>query len=207
MAGGALRAVKDHAWQLGRDGDEDAFNQWMDDKWGLPHGQKLLTIFYDARNNTNVLARYNAAEAAMNAINMQGVPKKSNGYFQAARWDQLKRLVVRTNVALPDKTDITKGPALFVPRPIGQTKGVRGQEQRTYRKILDKVADLMEFVTAIYTGGIANIAQQAHQDVLEMRALEKHEFLKCMRGYSAGICHAQMHTNLLAKVELLMRDN
>lgn len=207
MAGGALRDVKNQAWEMGRTGDEDAFNVWMDDKWGLPHGLKLQTIFYDARQNTQVMARYNAAELALNGINMQGVPKKNAGGFGTLRWQRLKTLIARTNIALPDNLDITGGPALLVPRPVGQTKGARTKEQHTYRNILDKVAELMEFVTDIYAVGIANVANAAHVTVLEMRALERVEFLKCIRGYSAGICHLQMYQNLSAKVELVMHGD
>jgi hypothetical protein len=35
MAGGQHTADKDHAWQLGKAGDEDGFYAWMGDKWGF----------------------------------------------------------------------------------------------------------------------------------------------------------------------------
>lgn len=206
MAGGTHSADKEHAWQLGRAGDQSTFDAWMVNRWTLPHAIKLHTIFYDAQNNTNVLQRYNAAEIAINTINMQGVPKKNMGAFSKTRWDRLKELVERTKVALPEGLDITDGPALFTARSIGPRKDLLLKQQRTYRTILDKVADLMVFVTDIYSGGIANIASAAHPHVLEMRAMEKCEFLKCMRGYSAGICHKAMHDNLLAKVNLVTHD-
>jgi len=46
MAGGAHAADKDAAWRMGRDTtvDENTFlTVWMNDKYSLPHGQRLIT--------------------------------------------------------------------------------------------------------------------------------------------------------------------
>jgi hypothetical protein len=80
MAGGQHTADKDHAWQLGKAGDEDGFYAWMGDKWGLPHSIKLQTLFYDAKNNTQTLAAYHSAtENLLTFLNQQQPPGKNMG--------------------------------------------------------------------------------------------------------------------------------
>lgn len=202
MSGGQNREIKDAAWALGKDLEAD-IDVWMEDKWALDHGVTLSTIAYDARNNTNVLARYRSAENELirlnNSMKLYVVPKK--GWLRISYHERLKNLINKTNVALPQGMDITDGDRLFNNRPVGERKGFIRSQQKTYRSILEHVSVLLEYTCGFYADGIESIkAKRKDECYSAIGALESVDFMKTMRGYSSGICHAAVYNNLISKL-------
>lgn len=206
MSGGQNAAIKDQAWALGKDLTAD-IDAWMNDKWGLSFAVKLNAIAYDARNNTNTLVRYNAAETEMLRLNEilmnKKIPKKG-GYLADSYMVRLKDLISRANVALPQGMDITDGPSLFDARAVGERKLFVKSQQKTYRSILDHVAALIEYTNSIYLNGIISFdGKQKDKNYSSIIALEENDFMKTMRGYSQGICHVTIYNNLCSKINMI----
>jgi hypothetical protein len=207
MAGGQHTADKDHAWQLGKAGDEDGFYAWMGDKWGLPHSIKLQTLFYDAKNNTQTLAGYHSAtENLLTFLNQQQPPGKNMGVL-AGTHARLRDLVNSANVTLPEESDITDGAILnnriLAAQSIADVqsrknnKYLRERQQKAYRRILETATELINFVMGMQTRATAEPRSPA---AVEFKTIVFHDIPKTLKGYPSGICHKQINQTLSQKL-------
>ncbi|HYY26374.1 MAG TPA: hypothetical protein VE860_00425 [Chthoniobacterales bacterium] len=190
--------------------DEEAFHEWMADKWELPHSVKLNTLFYDAKNNTRILADYNeASQALLKYFDKQQASGKNMGVLGPTR-EKLVALVNAANVALPDNIDITDGKILNARIVANNTianidsrksnKELRERQQKAYSRILESATNLINFVLRMES---LATAEPKSVVAVEFKTIVYHDIPKTLKGYPSGICHKEINAALTQKINLI----
>ena len=190
---------KEGAWRLGIEGDEEAFNAWMEDKWGLQHGMKLNTLFSDAKRNTTCLKQFTDATARVGRIDLTPFTKKNVGVPTAVQ-ARLAQLVGALNIDLPDNRDITDS-SIMAQRPAKGTtpnKDLAKRQQKTYSRILVAAAALCNYVAQLFETAGSN---KKSVEFMQYCTILHAGIMDGIRGFGQGHCHKQLHGQLSQKVK------
>ncbi len=205
------KGQKKEAFDMGLRGQSaDIFLAWMDDKWALPHGVKLNSLFYDACSNTQVLADYRAAVEAFRAAvvaNKKGAAK--NCFVTEATYDALCDLVEHLKVALPAGHDFAPD-AVMLLQPTSSNainknkanKVLLVAQRKAGVNILRASTRLLVFLTELCNA--AGKATKALEPAsLDFRGLMHGGIYECAMGLPMGFCHLKVHEGLETKLKKL----
>ena len=187
-----IKEDKEKAWSMGLEKDEEKFNEWMTEKWSLPHAVKLNTLFYDAQNNTQTLTEFTQTCSAFSKINIDKNKGKNLGLRKETK-QKIVELIKSTDRSLPLGVDI-QGSSVMMSRPIGfgnskeeksKNKQFIKSQQKTYRAISLGATNLMKYFL-----DIANSKDKLIQ--IELKTLIFHGLYDTLKGFNNGICHQQI---------------